>query len=113
MRRGVIYVVFGKAEGLGNIDLANLRAEDGFIIDGTSTRDYAGRSVSSAGDVNGDGFDDVIVTERENAVVVFGGADSSPVRDASFPGSGTGFVMSHDALISSVSSAGDIQRRRL
>jgi hypothetical protein len=33
----------------------------GFVINGESENDYSGYSVSSAGDVNGDGLDDLIV----------------------------------------------------
>jgi hypothetical protein len=36
-------------------------AQRGFVINGESTRDHSGHSVSSAGDVNGDGLDDLIV----------------------------------------------------
>jgi hypothetical protein len=33
----------------------------GFVVNGESKHDYSGWSVSSAGDVNGDGVDDLIV----------------------------------------------------
>jgi hypothetical protein len=33
----------------------------GFVINGGAAHDYSGCSVSSAGDVNGDGLDDLIV----------------------------------------------------
>jgi hypothetical protein len=36
-------------------------AQRGFVINGESVRDHSGHSVSSAGDVNGDGLDDLIV----------------------------------------------------
>jgi len=81
---GAAYVVFGKADGFENIDLTSLGAEDGFIIWGDSAPDRAGFSVSGAGDVNGDGFADLIVGARNGndggadageAYVVFGRAD--------------------------------------
>ena len=43
------------------MDLTNLAAGDGFIIQGDADFDQAGVSVSGAGDVNGDGFADLIV----------------------------------------------------
>ena len=43
------------------IDLVNVAAgAGGFVIHGQDVNDV-GRSVSSAGDINGDGFDDVII----------------------------------------------------
>ena len=53
--------MFGAAGGLSTIDLDDVAAGiGGFEILGQSI-DMAGRSVASAGDVDGDGFDDVIV----------------------------------------------------
>ena len=56
---GSAYVVYGGATPAG-VDLASLGAR-GFRIDGAVTGDQAGFSVAGAGDVNGDGVDDVIV----------------------------------------------------
>ena len=60
---GESYVVFGKASGFAaEIDLAAVAAGNGgFIIQGGTRTIDSGRSVSSAGDVNGDGFDDLII----------------------------------------------------
>ena len=59
---GASYVVFGKAAGFDTtLDLSSLNGNNGFRLDGTTGRSYSGRPVSNAGDVNGDGFDDVIV----------------------------------------------------
>ncbi|TXI19268.1 MAG: hypothetical protein E6Q62_04535, partial [Nitrosomonas sp.] len=58
---GASYVVFGKASGFsGLIEGEQLNGTDGFVLEGASIGDLAGR-VSNAGDVNGDGLDDVIV----------------------------------------------------
>jgi hypothetical protein len=35
-------------------------AQRGFVINGESVRDHSGHSVSSAGDVNGDGLDELL-----------------------------------------------------
>src|SRR5690606_35183543 len=59
---GASYVVFGKASGFAaSIDLAALDGATGFRVDGAAAGDYSGTSVASAGDVNGDGFGDLIV----------------------------------------------------
>lgn len=63
LRAGAVYVVFG---GTGNdpsdVDLEPGSAEERFTrIDGEMRLDNAGTSVRGAGDVNGDGVDDVIV----------------------------------------------------
>ncbi len=44
------------------IDLVNVAlGVGGFVIHGADANDYSGVSVSSAGDVNGDGFEDLII----------------------------------------------------
>ena len=57
-------MIYGKTGGhSGVIDVASLTATQGFVI--TDTGDYSnaylGRSVSIAGDINGDGLDDILV----------------------------------------------------
>ena len=43
------------------IDLTMLTPTEGFVVQGDAAFDYAGYSVSNAGDINGDGIDDFIV----------------------------------------------------
>ena len=81
---GAAYVVYGHADGFpASIDLTSLNGLDGFRIDGANLLGEAGRAVSAAGDVNGDGFDDLIVgaqlatgdtTSSGAAYIIFGGA---------------------------------------
>ncbi|CAN5156257.1 hypothetical protein BH10PSE7_BH10PSE7_09340 [soil metagenome] len=76
---GASYVVFGKQSGFAaSLNLAGLNGTNGFQIRGESAGDFAGRSVSGAGDINGDGFDDLIVG-APSASAGGGGSGSSYV----------------------------------
>ena len=66
-RAGAAYVIFGKRGTFSNISLAGLQIADGFKIVGEAELDMAGESVSGAGDVNGDGIDDMMVGALGNA----------------------------------------------
>ncbi len=64
MDAGETYLVYGRSSGLpALIPLANtwLDGTNGVILAGSTAEDYSGRSVSSAGDVNGDGYADLLV----------------------------------------------------
>ena len=64
---GTSYVIFGEDEFEGTLNLSDLNINSGFAIDGivggdgTIPGDRSGESVSGAGDVNGDGIDDLLV----------------------------------------------------
>ena len=45
----------------GVINLSDLNGENGFVINGIDAGDSSGILVSEAGDVNGDGIDDIII----------------------------------------------------
>lgn len=121
---GASYVVFGKAGGFGaSLDLASLNGSNGFRIDGIDTGDLSGYSVASAGDINGDGFDDLIIgaiggdPNGDNfageSYVVFGkaGGFGASLDPANLDGS-NGFridgIDAGDGSGGSVKSAGDI-----
>jgi len=120
---GVSYVVFGKAGGFSpNLDLSTLNGRDGFQISGEAASDYSGGSVASAGDVNGDGFDDLIIgasgansngAYSGASYLVFGKAGRFPSELNLFTLDGSnGFQISGelagDYSGSSVASAGDV-----
>ncbi|GAB5435182.1 hypothetical protein [Falsiruegeria mediterranea] len=70
------------------IQLSRLNGTNGFRLDGTNEGDQSGYSVASAGDVNGDGFDDILIGAN--------GADQNGLFRAGesyvISGSATGFV---------------------
>ena len=137
---GESYLVFGGAANLealdgdadGVIELADLDGATGFIFNGIDSADATGRSVSSAGDVNGDGFDDLIIAalggdpnggQSGESYVVFGGAanlTALDIADGTADGEiqlanltiATGFTLNgidtSDYSASSVSAAGDV-----
>ncbi len=120
---GATYVVFGKAGGFApSIQLGSLDGTDGFRLDGAATGDASGMSVSGAGDVNGDGFDDLIIgapnadangSSGGSSYVVFGkaGGFAPSIQLGSLDGT-DGFRLdgaaTGDASGMSVSGAGDV-----
>ncbi|MBE9060590.1 FG-GAP repeat protein [cf. Phormidesmis sp. LEGE 11477] len=88
-------------------DLDSLDGDNGFVLNGANSFEFSGRSVSGAGDINGDGLDDLIVGASVNSYVVFGSdTDSGAVRDLSSLDGSNGFVVNRSGY--SVSSAGDV-----
>ncbi|PZD73392.1 Leukotoxin [Acaryochloris thomasi RCC1774] len=62
---GQSYLVFGGQDFEANFDLADLDGTNGFAINGIGISDQAGYAVSDAGDINGDGFDDIIISASQ------------------------------------------------
>ncbi|MEZ5742978.1 MAG: hypothetical protein R3D89_04430 [Sphingomonadaceae bacterium] len=90
---GESYVVFGKASGFAaSISLASLNGSDGFRLDGIDAEDQSGYSVSAAGDVNGDGYDDIII----GAQSADPGGDSNAGESYVLFGKASGFAASID-----------------
>jgi hypothetical protein len=130
---GASYVVFGGTNvgSNGSVNLSTLDGTNGFVIKGIAAGDVLGHSVSSAGDINGDGINDLIITAplgydfadpSGHSIGIFSGASyvvfgssnvgSNGSVDLSTLDGTNGFVIkglvANDHLATSVSSAGDI-----
>ncbi|MEM7471863.1 MAG: VCBS domain-containing protein [Pseudomonadota bacterium] len=122
---GETYVIFGKADDtpVDLADVANGAGASGFVINGIDVEDYSGYAVSSAGDVNGDGLEDILIgapdadpngIDSGEIYVVFGKADGAVVELSSLVGDGdaSGFVINgrfaSDDSGHSVAAAGDV-----
>ncbi|NOX19613.1 MAG: hypothetical protein GXO87_15200 [Chlorobi bacterium] len=79
------------------------------FLDGAATNDIAGESVANAGDVNGDGYDDVIVgawganSSLGRAYIYYGGNSMDNTADVTLSGEASVGYFGY-----SVSSAGDV-----
>ena len=120
---GAAYVIFGRTKAFPDkLPLANLDGTNGFAIYGANVNHHFGTSVSTAGDINGDGYGDVIIgapgaggeaANSGNAYVFFGkgGAFSGSYSVGTFPNS-HGFVIAGtstgDNVGGSVGGGGDI-----
>lgn len=119
---GGALVVFGGPSGPVATPLAEEHENWGFAIEGARIGDAAGQAVAGAGDVNADGYDDVLVGapsasrgehDRAGAAyAVFGQAAPTTValaaiEDQKIPGFSIFGASSGDAAGTSVASAGD------
>ena len=112
----------GTGNNIGVFQSVNLSAiaagTGGFVINGQAASDLSGWSVSSAGDVNGDGLVDVIVGAKAanantgKSYVVFGQTGTTAVELSAVEAGTGGFVIngqaSGDLSGTSVSHAGDV-----
>ncbi|MBR8827718.1 MAG: FG-GAP repeat protein [Gomphosphaeria aponina SAG 52.96 = DSM 107014] len=122
-RSGKSYIVFGKdGDFPSEVELADLDGTNGFKINGEAAFDQSGVSVRSAGDINGDNIDDVIIgawyadpneSNSGKSYIVFGqdGDFPSELKLADLDGT-NGFKINGEAAGDlsgqSVSNAGDI-----
>lgn len=115
---GGAYVVFGKASTT-TVDLASL-GTGGYRVDGAAAGARAGGAVAGAGDVNGDGRDDVVIgavaagnngrTDSGSAYIVFGQTATSTIDLASLGSLGFRIdgAAASDNAGAAVAGAGDV-----
>jgi len=121
---GRVTVVFGPSSAFPAVlDLTMLDASNAFVIDGENPDDRLGNgAVTTVGDINGDGIDDLAIGANEaspngpesgRAYVIFGSASASPgVFDLSTLNGSNGFAMNgefaDDEFGGSISGLGDV-----
>ena len=122
---GLTYVVFGNS-GIGQeglLSLTNLNGVNGFKLQGEVNGDISGQAVNGVRDINGDGYDDLLIGAPYHAnyagrsYVVFGGhnVNQSAVMLLGSLNGASGFKLdgeasgaNGDASGAAVSAAGDI-----
>jgi glycosylphosphatidylinositol phospholipase D len=122
IRRGQAYVVFGHDGAYpAALDLATLNGANGFLLNGISSFHEAGWAVGTAGDLNADGIDDLLVGTFEldsdpidpnELYVIYGKTTGfSATLELSTLDSANGFVIKGvevgDAVGFSATTAGD------
>lgn len=120
---GASYVVFGKPGGFPeDFQLSTLDGRNGFKLNGLAKSDFFPGRSASVGDVNGDGFADLVIgapgddTNGANAgaaYIIFGHAGAFPsVLEVSDLDGSNGFQVygkaANDSLGSAISTAGDV-----
>lgn len=111
---GQSYIVFGGSDvgGDGVVNLSSLNGSNGFVVNGSAERGFLGCSVNTAGDVNADGIDDVIIAAAfAGTYVLFGGnsVGSNGVVELSGLNGSNGFLFDQDSSgCPSISTTGDI-----
>ncbi|MBF0612438.1 MAG: FG-GAP repeat protein, partial [Magnetococcales bacterium] len=115
---GPCYVIFGHGGTFGNIQLSELNGDNGFQINVNSQEGSYYDAIAAIGDINGDGYDDLSVTNCfnngtfQNSYVIFGkGSGFSPSLDMASLNGENGFAISRQSNsiwpARPVSSAGD------
>lgn len=118
-QRGESYLIFGGNALPSTLDLATLGSR-GVTFTSATEQDRGGWSVSGAGDVNGDGFDDLIIgspfdldirfSSRSQAYLIYGRANFPTVQSllSSDLGINREIEGQPNAMGMSVSAAGDV-----
>jgi hypothetical protein len=120
---GTAYVFYGHTGVFGaDFSAADLNGGNGFVMNGVTEDDRFGEALASAGDINNDGFDDIVIGAPNSsasgingsghAYVIFGHDNTAAAAfDASALNGTNGFVLpgvsSFDRMGKAVASAGD------
>lgn len=104
---GAVYVIFGTTTFQTNINLETLSSTQGFIIKTHSSYDIIGISVSGAGDINNDGYDDIVIGAYYKTYIIYGKSSLTDIDLSNLTGS-QGISITNAAGDHRVSAAGDV-----
>ncbi|MCM2506088.1 integrin alpha, partial [Aureimonas altamirensis] len=121
-KAATIYIRQGVSVDSTGIEAAEIaNGVGGFVLNGECSGDFAGFSISSAGDFNGDGLNDVIVSAPYNAAtgsnagrayVVYGTTSTSAINLSAVAAGNGGFAVTGESagnmMGMSISAAGDV-----
>jgi hypothetical protein len=120
---GQSYVIFGRPSFPATFSLASLNGSNGFIVNGAAAHDFLGYSGDGAGDLNGDGLNDLVIgapiasnpsgVRSGAAYVVFGKTGAYPAAiEVSTLNGANGFTMygnvANSNIGGTVAGAGDV-----
>lgn len=79
-RAGVAYLIYGTDNFPATLNLFSLTSTQGVLLHGAAQSDNTGSSVATAGDVNGDGKSDFLVTTTTGKIyLIYGAANLPPI----------------------------------
>jgi hypothetical protein len=93
---GQSYVIFGSRTAFDiynwntPFDLRSLNGQNGFVINGINSPDYCGATVASAGDINGDSINDILIgapyanNEIGQSYIIYGRGNVSSSTNTNF-----------------------------
>ncbi|PTQ91333.1 Ig-like domain-containing protein [Agitococcus lubricus] len=111
---GKVYVVYGRTDGVVP-NLSNIaNGQGGYLISGRASNDLAGTNVSAAGDVNGDGLQDILIHAKGannnlgKGYVVYGRSSASNLDLATLESNTVLGRVYNNNVLTSIDAIGDV-----
>lgn len=67
--KGEAYILFGSTDSFGTqFDLSTINGTNGIVISGVNADEFLGLVLGTGGDINGDGYDDVVLPRKKDGL---------------------------------------------